>query len=57
MRFLPLILSLIATPVVAEAFDRPIPQAQTAEAEFWYLVASVAFVAALVGIQWLVRRS
>ena len=57
MRFLPLILSLIATPVVAEAFDRPIPQAQTAEAEFWYFVASLALVATLFAVQWLVRRS
>lgn len=57
MRFLPIILSLIATPVVADAFERPIPQAQTAEAEFWYFLASLALLAALLGVQWLVRRS
>lgn len=53
-------LSLLAltlpTAVLAETFQRPIPQPQTAEAELSYLVAAMLLVAALIGVHWLVRR-
>ncbi|TFL17261.1 protein NnrT [Jannaschia formosa] len=57
MRILaPLIAVLLAAPVLAEGFQRPIPQAQSATAEFWYAVACLAFLAALVAVQRLVAR-
>lgn len=48
----------IAFPMgaVADTFDRPIPQAQSATAEFWFVVASVALIAALVVVGRLVAR-
>ncbi|KQI73701.1 protein NnrT [Loktanella sp. 5RATIMAR09] len=49
--------SLMAAPVFAEGFDRPIPQAQSATAEFWYAMACLALVAAMVLVQRLVARS
>lgn len=51
-------LGLVAFPVsaLAEAFDRPIPQAQSATAEFWFLMASIALIAALVVVARLVAR-
>lgn len=54
----PICAALIALPVTAwaEAFDRPIPQAQSATAEFWYAVACLALVLALVGMARLVSR-
>ena len=56
MRFLTLSLAMLATPVSAEDFDRPIPQAQSATAEFWYALAFFAFLVALVAVQRLVSR-
>lgn len=55
---LPLIVFTVLTPALAmaEAFQRPIPQPQTAQAEVSYLAASVLLLAALVGVQWLVSR-
>lgn len=41
---------------LAEAFQRPIPQPQTAEAELAYLAASLLLLGALIGVQWLVSR-
>lgn len=53
-------LSLIAlifpTAALAEAFQRPIPQPETAQAELSYLVAAVFLLLALIGVQWLVSR-
>ena len=48
----------IALPVpgFAESFDRPIPQAQSATAEFWFAVASLALIAALILVGRLVAR-
>jgi hypothetical protein len=40
----------------AEAYDRPIPQAQSATAEFWYAFACITFVLALVLMARLVSR-
>ena len=57
MRFLALpFLLLLAHPALAEGFDRPIPQAQSATAELWFALACVALVAALVVVQRLVAR-
>jgi hypothetical protein len=48
--------AFIAAPAWAEAFDRPIPQAQSATAEFWYAAACIALVLAMVAVQQLVSR-
>ena len=40
----------------AEAFQRPIPQSQTAQAELSYLVAAILMLIALIAVQWLVNR-
>lgn len=52
------ILALTAVPFAAnaEAFARPIPQPQSATAEFWFLLASVALIAALWVVNRLVHR-
>jgi len=47
---------LAAAPAWAADFDRPLPQAQSATAELWFALASLAFVAALVAVQRLVAR-
>ncbi|HKL06684.1 MAG TPA: protein NnrT [Roseovarius sp.] len=48
--------TLCASPALAEGFDRPIPQAQSATAEFWYALACIALVASMVAVQRLVSR-
>ena len=55
---IPLTLGLLIAPglAAAEAFQRPIPQAQTAVAEFWFAIAAVGLLLALVAVQWLVSR-
>ena len=55
---LPLNFLAILTPALAaaETFQRPIPQPQTAQAEVSYLIAALLLLAALVAVQWLVRR-
>lgn len=55
---LPLCLSAALFPVTAfaEAFQRPIPQPQTAQAEVSYLAAAALLLVALVAVQWLVNR-
>ena len=47
---------LVPTAALAEAFQRPIPQPQTAEAELAYLAAALSLLAALIAVQWLVSR-
>ena len=47
---------LIPAIATAEAFQRPIPQPQTAQAELSYLAAANLMVLALVVVQWLVNR-
>lgn len=47
---------LMASPVLAESFDRPIPQAQSATAEFWYALACLALIMSMVLVQRLVSR-
>ncbi|WP_193174073.1 hypothetical protein [Nisaea nitritireducens] len=53
-----IILCALTMPFQAHAasFQRPIPNPQTATAEFWFLTASVGLLLALVAVQWLVRR-
>lgn len=48
--------ALIPTTALAEAFQRPIPQPQTAQAEVSYFVASLLLLMALVAVQWLISR-
>jgi hypothetical protein len=43
-------------PTLASSFDRPIPQAQSATAEFWFAAASIALIAALALVARLVAR-
>jgi hypothetical protein len=55
MRYaLPLI--VLATPVFSEGYTRPIPQAQSATAEIWFAIASLALIAALYLVHRLVNR-
>ncbi|EDZ48453.1 hypothetical protein [Leisingera daeponensis] len=50
-------LALLApSSAFAAAFERPIPQPQTETAEFWFLVASIALIASLCLVQYLVSR-
>ncbi len=53
---LSLIALIVPTAALAEAFQRPIPQPQTAEAELSYLIAAVFLLIALIGVQWVVSR-
>ncbi len=53
----------LATPLVflpatvwATSFDRPIPQPQSADAEFWFFLASLTLIAALGAVGWLVSK-
>ncbi|MFN3825456.1 MAG: hypothetical protein ACK4RN_15905 [Pseudorhodobacter sp.] len=48
--------TLAPAPAMAEAFQRPIPQPQTAQAEISYFAASLLLLAALVAVQWLISR-
>ena len=56
--FLPLtgFFVLIGSRLFAEGFDRPIPQAQSATAEFWYAMACLALILCMIAVQWLVSR-
>lgn len=57
MRSLALLFTTFVTsPVFAKSFDRPIPQAQSATAEFWFALGSIGLIAALVLVQRLVAR-
>ena len=48
--------TLATSPALAKSFDRPIPQAQTATAEVWFALASLALIVALVVVQRMVAR-
>jgi len=56
--FLPLtgILVLTGARLFADGFERPIPQAQSATAEFWYALACITLVLSMVAVHWLVSR-
>lgn len=47
---------LLPGAVLAEAFDRPVPAAQSATAEFWFALASLSFLVAMVAVHLMVRR-
>lgn len=56
MRLLPLSVLLLPAPVLAAAFERPVPQGETGSAAISYAIASVALVLALGVAQWLISR-
>ncbi|MBO9450732.1 protein NnrT [Tropicibacter sp. R16_0] len=56
MRNLSILLLVLASPAWAGSFDRPIPQAQSATAEFWFAAGSIALLVALGAVHWLVSR-
>ena len=51
-----LIAIAFATPVFADGFERPIPQAQSATAEFWYALACITLVLSMAAVKWMVSR-
>lgn len=55
-RFLSFFTAIAASPAVAEGFDRPIPQAQSATAEFWYALACITLLLSMVAVHWVVSR-
>ncbi len=55
-RILTLCIAMFPVSALAQSFDRPIPQAQSATAEFWFAFASFALIAALVVVARLVMR-
>lgn len=56
--FLPLtgVCTFAGSRLFAAGFDRPIPQAQSATAEFWYALACITLVLSMLAVQWLVSR-
>ncbi|OOY14352.1 protein NnrT [Thioclava sp. DLFJ4-1] len=56
MRKLTLLLALAPLTAQAASFDRPIPQAQSATAEFWFALATLALIAALAVVARVVAR-
>ncbi|MBP7242559.1 hypothetical protein [Amaricoccus sp.] len=56
MRRLIALFALVPAPVLAEAFERPIPQGETGVAAVSYAVAALALIVTLGTAQWLVRR-
>lgn len=56
MKRLTILLTLLATTASAEGFDRPLPQAQSATAEFWFAIASIMLILALWAVHALVNR-
>ncbi len=51
------VICAISSAAFAETFERPIPQPQSATAEIWFGLGSIALIAALVVVQRLVARS
>jgi hypothetical protein len=47
---------LFSGQVRAAAFERPIPNPQSATAELWFAAASVGLLLALAAVHWLVAR-
>jgi len=56
LRLIVALATVFASPTFADSFDRPIPQAQSATAEFWYAVACIALIAFMIAVQTLVSR-
>lgn len=58
MRILTAVMAtLAASPVLAEAYERPIPQPQSATAELWFGLSALVFLAALYFVHRTVSRS
>ena len=55
-RLIALAILFLPSAALGEAFQRPIPQPQTATAEGWFFAASVALLLALLAVHMLVRR-
>ena len=56
MRYLALLVTVFATAAQAEPYKRPIPQAQSATAEFWFFVATIMLLASLYAVHWVITR-
>lgn len=50
------LLALVPAPVLADPFERPVPQGETGAAAVSYAIAALALVLALGAAQWLVSR-
>lgn len=48
--------AMVPAAGLAETFQRPIPQPQSATAEVWFALASVGLIVALIAVHLLVRR-
>jgi hypothetical protein len=55
-RLIALTAIFLPAAALAEEFQRPIPQAQSATAEGWFFAASVALLLSLLAVHMLVRR-
>lgn len=55
-RFTLFLIGLAPVSAMAQAFERPIPQPQSATAEFWFLMASLTLIAALGAVGWLISK-
>ncbi|MCX7560182.1 protein NnrT [Sulfitobacter sp. F26204] len=56
MRYLTTLLLLLAVPAWGASYERPIPQVQSATAEMWFAIASLALIGALWLVHHLVMR-
>jgi len=54
--FLAICMAALPRAALASSFERPIPQAQSATAEIWFAIASIALIAALALVARLVAR-
>ena len=45
-----------ALPAFANAFERPVPQPQSATAELWYGIAFVLLCLALYAVYWVISK-
>ncbi|MBL4768668.1 MAG: protein NnrT [Rhodobacteraceae bacterium] len=55
-RFSLFLIGLVPVSAFAQSYERPIPQAQSATAEFWFLMASLTLIAALGAVGWLIKN-
>ena len=55
-RIFVLLALMLPSGALAEAFQRPVPQPQSATAEWWFLAASIGLLVSLLAVHLLVRR-
>ncbi|MFT4959548.1 MAG: hypothetical protein ACI92Z_000624 [Paracoccaceae bacterium] len=55
-RFSLFLIGLAPMSALAQAYERPIPQPQSATAEFWFFMASLSLIAALGAVGWLIKK-